>query len=362
MGILYRTVSELYIGGKEARFTVYGGTSGSIRAELEPYSANSSVYTDGLDAVLSYNGEEKTLSCSPFTKAVSCLFHFVGDVKSITLSSSDGIVYGGVSYESYTFTWAGDGTINASPVPSVTYYSDFIRGSTSRLEWKTDGIPDGYRAYTIGVWEFRSTKAAVEPVYTRSVASEEKSAEFVYEHTEQSITAGSCIFYRIAFGLFPEDSAEEAGREDYELYFELDSPVYVCSGTSDKVVAPHSLCGGSISKNRVTNVTWSLPYNSSRVAGFCLEYTYDTGTWYTIFWNVCASNSYSFTVPTGATRIAFRIASYSVRGKADTSSYSYSPWLELTGSNVYVGYRGGVVRAAEISVGTSSANAVVSVG
>lgn len=356
MGILYRTVSDFSVCGMTARLTVYGGSS-SIRVEIEPYSETSAVYGDNLNAVISYNGEEKTLSCSPFTKAVSVLFHFVSDVKSVTVSSSGGVVYGDVSSDSHTFSWHGDGNLSA-PTPAITYYSDLIRGNTSRLEWEVSGVPAGYRAYTVGIWKNKATKAAVSPVFTRSVEVAGKSSDFVYEHTEQSLSAGNCISYRLAFGLYPEDGAEEMGREDYELYFELDSPVYVCSGTSDKVVAPHSLCAGKPDKNRITNVTWSLPYNSSRVAGFCLEYTYDAGTWYTIFWNVCASNSYSFTVPAGASRVAFRIASYSVRGKADTSSYSYSPWLELTQSNVYVGFSGNVIRASGICIGTDTANSV----
>lgn len=356
MAILFRNLDTLTVGGMGTRLTVYSGAD-SIRVELTPYGGTTAaVYATSLEVGIAYNGEEKTISRTSFTRSESVIFPFVSDVRGITLTCEGGIVYGEgeTSVQSLELMWHGDGTLDV-PVPSVTYYTGLIKGSPLRLEWKVEGIPEGYRAYTLGIEQNFATKGKVETDFTRSTETSEKTDEFVHEHTISSLEVGNCIFYRIAFGLYPEEGAEEAGRDEYVLYFELDTPIYVCSGNSEKVIAPHSLRASGIRKNRTTTVTWELPDNSLRVAGFCLEYAYEESSWYTLFWNVCPSCSYSFTVPETAKRVAFRIMSYSTRSKYETSAYCYSPWLEAAESNVYVGVSGGTARASGVYIGSAQA-------
>lgn len=362
MAILFRNISEFTIGGMTARLTVYSGSADRIRVEIAPYnSATTTPYTGSLDVTVTYNGDSKNLSASPFTKSVSAIFTGVNEVKTVTISSSAEILYEGTAASSCDISWKGDGTA-AAPELAVSGYSGLLIGKSSRIEWAVDGVPEGYRAYTIGVWCHYASGAQIAPDYTRSCVLDRKTADFAFEHTVSGLELKNVVFYRIAVGLYPEDGADAAGRDDYVLYTEIDSPAYVCSGDAIYTLAPYELRYSGLKKNRVVNVTWKILAAAAETKGFQLEYTYDAETWNELFRNTCASNSYSFTVPEGETKIAFRIRSYSTRSKYELSEYVYGPWLEVSRSNVYVGHNGSVVPAAEIHIGSRAADAVLNVG
>ncbi len=360
MAILFRNTSVLTIGGMEARLTVYSGKD-LIRVELAPYSSSvKTTYSGTLNATVTYGGTAKTLTARPFTKSVSAVFRAEDDRKRLTLTAS-GIVYGGKSSSSVTISWKGDGSLG-SQVLRISYDSGLRLQKNARIDWTVDGIPDGYRAYTIGVWMYRAPQTQIEPEYTRICLTERKSTEFSFEHLLSDLETGDILFYRIAVGLYRTEGADSAGRDDYDLYLETDSPAYVCSGESVYTLAPCGLRCGGIRKNRMVNVTWSRPSAATEIAGFGLEYSYDGSEWTELFWDSCASMSYSFTLPAEQKRVVFRIFAYSRRSKYEQSEYVYSPWLDVGRSNVYVGHNGSVVPAAEIHIGSAAASAFLNVG
>ena len=361
MSILFRNTAVLTIGGMESRLTVYS-QEGLLRVELAPYSSNSSeTYTGTLNASVIYGGVAKQLAASPFTKAVSAVFSADKVQKSITLSSPSAIVYDGKSAVPLTVSWKGDGTL-AVPSARISYASGLLIGSLAQIRWAVDGVPEGYAVRTLGVWMYRAPKTQIEPNYTRSCLLDRKNAEFSLEHHLSDLEEKNVLFYRIALGLYPVESADSAGRDDYDLYLETDSPVYVCSGNQVYTLAPCNFRCSGVRRNRVVNLTWETLPTALQTKGFRLDVTYDGGTWYRLFWDVCASKSYSYAIPQGQRKVAFRLCAYSNRSKYEISSDIYTPWVETGTSNVYVGYHGSVVPAAEVHIGSAAASAALSVG
>jgi len=362
MAILFRSTSDFTVGGMEARLTVYSGENNRIRVEIAPYPAvMTTSYTGSLDVTVTYNGETKTLSAHPFTRSVSAIFTGVYWKKSITLSSSAGIVYNGTSSSALTVSWKGDGSIPA-PALGISYYSGLRNGRTSRIQWTVSGVPEGYRAYTLGVWYCFAPVTQIEPEYTRICAVGEKSAAFELSHTIADLAEKNVVFYRIAVGLYPEDTAETAGRDDYERYLEIDSPAYVCSDTSLYRLAPCDLRCSTPGRDRVINITWKTLSAATETEGFYLQYSFNDSEWVTLFWEKCASKSWQFTLPEGESRVAFRLRAYSSRSIYEYSECVYSPWIEAGRTNVYVGHSGSIVPAAAVYLGSAEANAVLTVG
>lgn len=361
MAILFRNTADLTIGGMTARLTVYF-LDGRLRAELTPDDPQTAtVYTGALDVTVTYNGTVRQLSANPFTKAVSAVFKAAEGQKSLMLSSAAEIVYGGTASSSLTVSWKGDGSL-APPALGISYASGLRLDHSSRIEWNVDGVPEGYLACTLGVWMYRTLRMALEADYTRSCLIDRKCMDSGLEHSISDLEKRQAVYYRIAVGLYRADGAEYAGRDDYELYLEIETPVYVCSGSDVYTLAPHDFRCSGVLRNRVVNLTWKVLPDAVETGGFRVDYTYATGNWTQLFWSACPSNSYSFSVPEGITKIAFRILSYSTRSRNEQSEYLYGPWLEIGQSNVYVGYGGSIVPASEIRVGSGTADLVLNVG
>lgn len=361
MAILFRNTADLLVGGMKTRLTVYSH-EGRLRAELIPDPDQATeVYTGALDVTVTYNGVSKRLTAAPFTKAVSAVFPEIAGQKSLSLTAAAGFVYGGAPYASVTIAWKGDGSLTG-PVLRITSFSGLRLENTSRVAWTADGVPEGYIAYTLGVWMYFAPRSKIVTDYRRSCLIGQKSTDFSLEHTIDGLEEKNTVFYRIAVGLYRAGSADSAGRDDYEYYLEIDTPVHVCSGGDIYTLAPCGLHYALSRRNRVVNITWSTVEAASATKGYRLDYSCDGSSWTQIFWDSCPSASSSFTVPAGAEKIAFRILSYSDRSKYEQSTLLYGPWLELGQSNVYVGYHGGVVPAAEIHIGSAAANAVLNVG
>lgn len=362
MAILFRNISDLTIGGMTVRLTVFSGASGRIRVEIAPYnSAVTTAYTGSLDVTVTYNGEAKALTASPFTGAVSAVFAEADGVKSVTLSSAAAIVCRGASSSSLTVSWKGDGTV-AAPELAVSDYSGLLTGQSSRIEWTVNGVPEGYRAYTIGIWYHFAPATKSNPAYTRSCVMDGKTSQTAFEHTIAELTDQNVVFYRIAVGLYPEDTAETAGRDDYVLYLEMDSPAYVCSGSSVYTIAPVNLRYSGVRKNRTVTLTWDTLSVATATEGFQIECRYDNAAWELLYWGTLSSNSYYHTITGDPETVTFRIRSYSNRSKHELSAYLYGPQVEVGRSNVYVGHGGTVVPAAEVYIGSVRTDAVLNVG
>lgn len=360
MAILFRNTAVLTIGGMEARLTVYSG-SGRIRVELAPFSSSvKTVYTGSLHAAVNYGGTEKTLTGSPFTQPVSAVFRGTDGEKSLTLTSEE-IVYDGKASSSVTVSWKGDGTLEG-PVLRISHATGLRAGMSSQIDWTVDGVPEGYRAFTVGVWMYRAPNTMAAPSYTRSCPVDRKSTEFSLVQTLSDLETGNIVFYRIAVGLYRADGADSAGRDEYELYLETDSPSYVCSGDTVYTLAPYDLRCSGLRRNRTVTVTWKTLPDATGTEGFRLEYSRDAGDWTELFWSAWESKSYSFAVPEDCDRMIFRILAYSVRSKYEQSKYVYTPWIEIGDSNLYVGHNGNPVPAAEIYVGSASASALLHIG
>ena len=361
MSILFRNTAVLTIGGMETRLTVYF-QDGLLRVELAPYSSNpSEAYTGTLSAAVTYGGVSKQLAASPFKKAVSAVFSADKTQKSITLSSPSAVVYDGMAFAPLTVSWNGDGTL-AVPSARISYASGLLIGSLLQLRWEADGVPEGYAVRTLGIWMYCAPKAQIEPKYTRSCLLDRKSANFSLEHTIDDLEEKNVLFYRIALGLYPAGSADFAGRDGYELYFEIDSPAYVCSGQQVYTLAPCNFRCSGVRRNRVVNLTWETLPTALHTEGFRMDVTYDGSTWYRLFLDKCPSMSYSFAIPQGQKKAAFRLCAYSSRSKYETSGDIYTPWITIGNSNVYVGYHGSAVPAAEVHVCSAAASAALSVG
>ena len=361
MAILFRNTAQLTIGGMEARLTVY--RSGErLRVELIPYANKTdTVYSDTLTASVTYNGETKPLAAAPFTKAVNAVFSAEAGKKSIILSSSSKIICSGISAYSHEISWKGDGTVSGASL-KISEFSGLYEGEYPRLSWKVTNVPKGYRACTLGLWYNFAETAALFPKYTRSVLIDGKSAEFSYWHNNRKPLMRNAVSYRIAVGLYPEDTADTAGRDDYIEYLEIDSPVYVCSGESEYLHAPYDIRCSNLSRNRTITVSWNILTGNIGIRGVHLEVTYDGTSWDTIIWQEYSERSYLFTVPDGVKNLAFRVASFSNRSKYDRSEPAYGPWITLGMSNLYVGYNGGISAVREVVVGTAMASAVLHIG
>ena len=361
MAILFRTLSELKIGGMEARLTLYGNGN-RLRAELEPYApVSSTVYTSGIQVTFTYGEETVTVLETAFDKPLNALFDFLEGIQSLTISSPAGISYKGTSAQTHTISWKGDGSVPA-PVISLLAYPGFMEEQNSRISWTVDGVPAGYTACTVGIWLYHTASAGMEPVYTRSclLSPAERTQNTFYEHTIDGAESGHGIYYRIAVALY-ETGEEDAGN--YAAYTEIDTPVYLCSGSVIYTLAPYHFQCGTILKNRPFTFRWEYPALAEQTAGVEIAYAVNgENVWYSLGQIKGKVTSYTYTVTQSCTSIAFRLRSYSKRSKYEVSSYLYSDWYTIGAANVYVGRNGRTVPASMIQIGQKTGSAVLHVG
>ncbi len=361
MAILFRTLSELKIGGMEARLTLYG-IGNRLRAELEPYNpVSSTVYTSGVQVTFTYGDEAVTVSETVFDKPLNALFDFTEGIQSLTISSPAGISYKGTFAQSQTISWKGDGSVSA-PVISLLPYPGFLEGQMSRVAWTVDGVPEGYTACTVGIWLYHTASAGMEPVYTRSclLSPSERTQNTFFEHNVDGAASGHGIYYRIAVALY-ETGEEDA--ENYAAYTEIDTPAYICSGSVIYTLAPYNLRCGTILKNRPFTFRWEYPTQATQTAGVEIAYAVNgENTWYSLGQIKGKITSYTYTVAQSWDRIAFRIRAYSTRSKYEVSSWLYSEWYTIGATNVYVGRNGRAIPASMVQVGQKTGSAVLHVG
>lgn len=361
MAILFRTLSELKIGSMEARLTLYGNGK-HLRVELEPYApVSSTVYTAGIQVTFTYGEEAVTVSETVFDKPLNAMFVFREGIQSLKISSQARVSYKGTSEWSHTFAWKGDGSVPA-PVISLLPYPGFLEGQNSRISWAAAGVPEGYTACTVGIWLYHTASAEMEPVYTRNclLSPSERTQDMFFEHTVGGAEAGHGIYYRIAVALY---ETEEEDAENYTAYAEMDTPVYICSGSVINTLAPYHFQCGTILKNRPFTLRWEYPTLAEQTAGVEIAYAVNgENLWYSLGQIKGKVTSYTYTAEQNWTSIAFRIRSYSTRSKYEVSLYLYSDWYTIGATNVYVGRNGRAVPASMIQIGQKTGSAVLHVG
>ena len=359
MAILYRTLSPLTIGGMEARLTVYGNGN-RLRVELEPYApVSTTVYGSGLEVTFTYNGESVPVSAATFTRPLNVLFDRCGGVQEIQMTSSAGIVYRDIPAETHTIRWSGDGSV---PAPTVTVlpYPGLMRGKTSKISWAITGVPEGYTAYTVGIWYYYAPEVQIDPVYTRYSLLSERFETCVWEHRISNLDIGQVLYYRIAVAFYRNAGDAE---EDYVAYAEIDSPAYVCSGSLIYTLAPYHLQCGSILKNRPILLQWEFPSLATEVGGIDIDYAVNgSSTWNSLYSAAGVHTSYPYTVTKNWKTIAFRVRSYSTRSKYEMSECIYTGWLPIGASNAYIGRQGTPVPASMLQIGTKTGPAMLHVG
>lgn len=361
MAILFRTLTELTIGGMEARLTVYGNGK-RLRAELEPNApVSSTVYTSAVAVTLTYGSESVAVSEPTFTKPLNALFNFRDGVQSLTISSPAGISYEGRSAQTHTISWKGDGSVPA-PVISLLPYPGFLKGQDSRVSWTVTGVPDGYTAYTVGIWLYHTSNADMEPVYTRScqLTPDGRTEQTSFTHPVDNADDGHGIYYRIAVALY-ENGEESAGN--YAAYAEIDTPVFVCSGKLIYMLAPYNIQCGTILRNRPFTFRWEFPTQATEVRGVRIAYAVNgQKTWYNLAVIEEPITSYTYTITQDWDSIAFRIQTYSTRSKYEQSNPVYSEWYPIDATNAHVGRNGKAVPAKMIRIGQKSGSAVLYIG
>ena len=361
MAILFRTLTELKIGGMEARLTVYGNGK-RLRAELEPYDpVSSTMYTSAVAVTFTYDGESAAVSEPAFAKPLNVLFSFREGVQSLTVSSAAGISYEGRSAQTHTITWKGDDSVPA-PVISLLPYPGFLKGQNSRVSWTVDGIPEGYTAYTVGVWLHYTTNADMEPVYTRSclLTPDGRTEQMSFSHSMEDADDGHGIYYRIAVALY-ETGEESSGN--YAAYAEIETPVFVCSGSLIYTLSPYHIQCGIILKNRPFTLQWKFPTQATEVRGVRITYAVNgQRTWYSLAVIEKPITSYTYTVTQDWDSIAFCIQTYSTRSKYERSNPVYSEWYTIDAANACVGRNGKAVPAKMIQIGQKSGSAVLHIG
>ncbi len=352
MAILFRTISTLTVDGMEARLTVYRGED-RLRVELEPYNSAATVaYTSALQATVTYNGRTETLTASPFTKNVSALFPYSENIRQVTLSAAS-VSYHGTTSSSVTIPWKGNGTV-PPPTLAISYASGVIIDQPARVEWTVSDVPAGYTASTVGVWMYFAAGNGMFPAYNRSVLVSGKSDITAYEHTP-TLAEQNVLYYRIAVGVY---ASREDATEDYVAYAEIDTPAYICSGTTLYTL---SACNvrypSAVAKGCPITIRWELLPTATKTGKVLLQYSYNQRN---IWYDICTISdlsirSYQYTVTQDWTSIGFRVIAVSTRNSYERGLPAYGgKWAEIGKSNVYVGRDGVPVLASLVQVGSAS--------
>ena len=250
---------------------------------------------------------------------VTANFENIEDVDSFTIPEGDvDFIY---RTEDECVLWAKEYSVSAS----VTECSTPLLQTSQTIRWSATPIPSKLYVYPVRLVEYYTAADAISPTWTETVIwDNEKHTENSYTTSRVYSTERETIKYKIVFRLYLNKYSDV---DNYLKEVEYTTPKYVVTGDIVYTLAPCDL--SHTINGRTVTLNWSLYPEATYTRGYKIEYTYDNSTWTQLLFNTCPSKSYSFTVPEGKTKIAFRICTYSSRSKYEQSKMVYTDWITL---------------------------------
>ena len=325
MKLLYTNTQRYYIDGNLANIEVE--TDGELLYVTVGPEKHASLPENGVELFLSYNGEERDISTSPF-RGSRVTFPYDESTKSVTLTLGGG--------ETRVHSWAGGA---GDPTPKVSVSME------------------GFRHYD----NYKITYSCTAiPGYTVSVVN---AVTHIWSEERQTWYASDCNIGTGSSGVFTDMllSAEDywdkvqldiyfaayrEGADGYVGIYKYSSPVYQVVGSSSPY-APHSLTYGDIRAGGSGEISWSRLYDSDHKGVYYeLGRSVDGGEFSRIY---CGQDTeYTDTLPHDAVTVVYRV------GVMEGESVRYWCVGERRGTalcNVFVGVDGAILRAAAVYIG-----------
>lgn len=282
---------------------------------------------NGVELFLSYNGEERDISSSPF-RMRRASFPYDEGVKSITLMVGDG--------ETKVHTWAG-GASDSTPKAGVSI-EGFRHFEKYKITYNCNSLP-GHTVEIIGA--------------VAHIRSEERQTWYIGDYNLGTGSSGSFtkmidgtadywdkVQFDIYFGTY------RSGASGYVGVYKYSSPVFHVVG-SNSAYAPHSLTYEGIRAGSSGEIYWSRLYDSKHKGVYYeLQRSVNGGEFTRIYRG--QDTEYMDTIPEDAVSVAYRV------GVMEGTNVFYWCEGELLGTslcNVYVCIDGKPRQAASVYIG-----------
>lgn len=358
MKILYKTAQKLKFGSMFAGIEVK--TNGTeLFFSVRPRNNAARLYTSALQLTVTYCGVSRTMSWSAFRTELSASFPYVDSVKEITVSGAE-ITYKEVAYgTSHVFSWGGSFS-DPDPTLEVVFPMGFKEDCPSEITW-TVSDPLGREYRVLGVTVFGKLPSAGKWAY--SVQSGYTDTSFSYlVGDDYDFNSIYCIHVEVMVGVY--DSSDD-DDEHYTGFAEAISPLYSI-GENDAPYPPYFLSITKPRKGEPCTVEWNEVVDEDYpVTSYRLMYAVNGGTFNTELLNGSAT-SFTHTHDDSVTKFRYEVRSQSdvktQYGSTTTtySGYIASDWIDITESNVYIGYNGEVCCVSEMYLGKDGAVVEVS--
>lgn len=338
MKLLFLTTADLQTGGNTVRIKVEtDGTTLYVKAGRFPRSTSS---YGGVYLEITYNGEAKAMSSSPFSD-MQVSFPYSDSVKQITVSGGE-LYYDGVEYgESITFAWKGN---YSDPTPSVNVSFNGIRYESQFTLSFSYNNKGSYYIYPIAVyantWHTENKKW-----YRLTYLSAKSTSSSLSKSLSSTQNNRSKIEFYIYFAMYKKSTDAE---DDYIGICEYVTPVYTITNRGTPY-APHGLYYDDVEAGIREEVSWTRVADSSfSTVEYQLQRSIDGADYVDIYEG--EDDYYYDRVPEKT-----RTVSYRVRAVSDDK---VSAWCEgdeknLVKCNAYVGVNGVIRSGMAVYIGVN---------
>lgn len=345
MKILYKTIQQLTLGGYYARISVE--TDGSLLYfKVSPKPITSSVYSGALTLTLNYNNTTKNIVWN-LAEDAETTFTYKSSAKTVTISGVE-ITYKSVSYgTSHGFTWGGTYT-DPDPTLNVTYPVGVHKDAAAILKWTVnDPRSRTYKVLGVNV----CGKLNPDSSWFNEQQSTTSTSQFSFTPEKVSqFVAGNYIYFEVMLGFYASSGDDV---EEYTGFAEIKTPVYLINSTKSLPCAPYYISITQPERGRPCTITWSDVTDQTReVTAYKLVYGKNGGSVSTVLLDDddAKVTSYTFTIPSGIKTIKFGLRSLT-EVSYSYSAYNLTPWFDVIGGNLYVGYGGKLVQASAVYLG-----------
>ncbi len=360
MKILYKTIQTLTIGGYYARICVE--TDGTkLYFTISPKPVTSTMYSGTLSVNVKYNNTTKTVSWD-LSGDAEVSFTYSSGVKTVTLSGAE-ITYKGTSYgTAKVFTWGGTYS-DPDPTLTVTYPVGVHKNQAAVLKWTvSDSLNRTYKVLGVNV----CGRLTADDNWFNELQSSTSNTQFSFTPQDVSqFVETNQIYFEVMIGFYAASGADD---EIYTGFAEIKTPIYLINSTKSLPCAPYYISVTQPERGKPCTITWSDVTDQVReVTAYKLVYGKNGGAVSTTLLDEddAKVTSYTFTIPSGIKTIKFGLRSLTDVSYS-YSAYNMTPWLEVKGGNLYVGYGGKVVQASAVYIGKDgsivSVDPTVSVG